>query len=63
MRKKFDLESPENSAIISEFATRWEVLPIWACAARRILSGYTSHTSGSFLKLDPPGRIFRVCDT
>ena len=42
-----------QSALISELATRWEISPIWACSAHRVLSEYTSHTPGSFLELDP----------
>ena len=42
-----------RSALISDIATRWEVSPIWACSARRVLSEYHSHTPGSFLELDP----------
>ena len=42
-----------QSALITEFATRWEVSHIWACSARRALSEYTSNTPGSFLELDP----------
>ena len=46
------------SALFSEFATRWEVSHTWACSTRRVLSEYTSHTSGSFLELDPPWTKF-----
>ena len=42
-----------QSALTPEFATRWEVPPIWACSAWRVLSEYHSHTPGSFLELDP----------
>ena len=54
--------------LIPEFATREEVLPIWACAAHRVLSEYyfsklkgvslpeekqyTIHKALSFLELD-----------
>ena len=38
--------------IISYFATRLEVRSIYACAPRRVLSEYTSHTPGSFLEYD-----------
>ena len=31
------------------------------CSARQVLSEYASHTPGSFLELDTPGRSFRMC--
>ena len=37
-----------QSTLIPEFATRWEVSPIWACSACRVLSEYTSYTPGAF---------------
>ena len=41
-----------QSALIPEFPTRLQVSPAWACAPRRVLSEYTSHTLGSFLEYD-----------
>ena len=48
------------SALLSKFATRWEVSPIWACAVRRVLSEYISHTwiiSG--IRHHPPWTLFQ----
>ena len=54
MRKEFFCQNFQlQSALIPDFATRWEVPPIWACSARRVLSEYHSHTPGSFLEFDP----------
>ena len=47
-----------QSALISEFVTRWEVSHIRACSARRVLSEYTSHTLGSFLELYPLDEVW-----
>ena len=53
--QNFQLQTP----LTPEFATRWEVPPIWACSARRVLSEYHSRTPGSFLEFDPPWTDFQ----
>ena len=49
-----------QSALIPEFATRWEVSPIWACPFRRVLSEYTRHTLGSFREEEGVSVVARV---
>ena len=48
----FQLQTP----LITNCATRWEVLPLQACVSRRVLSKFTSHT----LEYDgSPGTMFQ----
>ena len=46
-----------QSALISEFSTRWEVSSIWACLACQVLLEYTIHTPISWIR--PPWTKFQ----
>ena len=49
-----------QSALISELANRWEFSYIGVFSSSSTFRIYQSHT-WTFLELDPPWRIFRVC--